>query len=240
MPLICALCAVRINIVSFGWILVSYMNFKQTFSQRNLPFYCLSGSCPHHNPWPSINTDRTLLQLHYADTSQDPAHSRCPESQRESRWLGGWGRNWLCNEMEPLFLTVSPKKEKAGRGATAACGLQPLNGFTVLSQGWEFSIIWSQLTEENAKIITIWGKSRIPFVVLLPFCWGTKAFRNCSLHEEPVQNQCGRLRTVTNKLFSRETSLYVNNAATCSCCIKLQNIMLFCMLEFEQMITSAL
>lgn len=80
MPLICALCAVRINIVSFWWILFSYMNFKQTFSQRNLPFYCLSGSCPHHNPWPSINTDRTLLQLHCVDTSQDPAHSPCPEN----------------------------------------------------------------------------------------------------------------------------------------------------------------
>lgn len=38
-------------------------------------------------------------------------------------------------------------------------------------------------TEENAKIITIWGTSHIPFfvLVLLPFYSGKTAFHNCSL-----------------------------------------------------------
>lgn len=110
-------------------------------------------------------------------------------------WLfSGWRRSWLClgGASFPPHLT---KKGQGSLQGNPMCGqqLQPQKAPLSCHKGGNFvslepSCSLTPHTEENAKIITIWGTSHIPFfvLVLLPFCSEKKPFITAVCTEEPI------------------------------------------------------
>lgn len=190
-----------------------------------------------------------LMQLSFVD-NQDPAHSCC----QWNIWnigcsVGEEGAGSVLVEL--LFLPISPKKAKAVCRAIQCVGSSSSHkNSTVLSQGWEFCIIWTQLQSHTPY----WGKCKDnhnmrhePHSFLCfsfaSFLFWKKAFHNCSLYwgariklMRVFKNCYEQTAFILKHLYTLITLSFLR----CSCCIKWQKTMIFCILNFEKTITSAL
>lgn len=144
----------------------------------------------------SALTTAPFSSLDTAQPCRQPGSSTLmlPVEYMEYWLLSGWGRSWLCLG----GAAFPPHLAKKGQGSLQGdptCGqqLQPQKAPLSCHKGGNFvssepSCSLTPHTEENAKIITIWGTSHIPFfvLVLLPFCSEKKPFITAVCAEEPL------------------------------------------------------
>lgn len=229
------LCAVRrmnhlfrINAVICWWILHSCVITQvslQLFLARN-PFYFGCGFCSYHSP----------LFLTWCSSALWTA--RIQHTRVACGIYGILAAQWVRKELALFRWSCfsSPSCQKRPRqfaGQSSVWAAAPATkSSTVLSQGWEFCIIWTQLQSHT----TYWGKCRDnhnmrhePHSFLCfsfaSFLFWKKAFHNCSLY----WGACIKLMRVFNNCYE-QTAFILKHLYTlitlsflrCSCCIKCQ------------------
>lgn len=198
---ICALnilCAVRrmnhlsrINAVISWWILHSCI-----ITQVSLNLFLAREICLFIFYVVSALTTPPFSSLDAAQLCGQPGSSTLllPVEYMEYWLFSGWGRSWLCLG-GAVFPPHLAKKGQGSLQGNPACGqqLQPQKAPLSCHKAGNFvslepSCSLTPHTEENAKIITIWGTSHIPFfvLVLLPFCSEEKPFITAVCAEEPI------------------------------------------------------